>query len=37
MAADGWLVVRLSAAHLRRPDDVVDLVPRALRSRGAVW
>lgn len=37
MAADGWLVVRIGATHLRRPDVVVERVVRALRSRGATW
>ena len=37
MAADGWLVVRLGARHLRRPDVVVQRVAAALHSRGATW
>ncbi|SFP39143.1 hypothetical protein SAMN05660464_3047 [Geodermatophilus dictyosporus] len=37
MAADGWLVVRYAAVHLRRPEVVVDRAARALRSRGATW
>jgi hypothetical protein len=36
MAADGWSVVRLGGAHLRR-DLVIDRVGRTLRSRGARW
>ncbi|MGY1663281.1 endonuclease domain-containing protein [Geodermatophilus sp. SYSU D00705] len=37
MAADGWLVVRFGALHLRQRDVVVDRAARALRSRGARW
>ncbi|PRY50663.1 hypothetical protein LY71_103227 [Geodermatophilus tzadiensis] len=37
MAADGWLVVRYAAVHLRRPEVVVDRAARALGSRGATW
>ena len=36
MAADGWSVVRLGGAHLRR-DLVIDRVGRTLWSRGARW
>lgn len=34
MAADGWLVVRFAARHLRRPSVIVDRVGGALLSRG---
>lgn len=37
MAADGWLVVRISRGHLGRRDLVVERVSRTLRSRGASW
>ena len=37
MAADGWLTVRYGAAHLHRPEVIVERAARALRSRGAVW
>jgi len=33
MAADGWLVLRFAARHLR-PSTVVDRSQRALLSRG---
>jgi hypothetical protein len=36
MAADGWLVVRISGGQLY-PAVVVDRATRALRSRGATW
>lgn len=34
MAADGWLVLRFSAAHLARPYVILDRVRQALLSRG---
>lgn len=34
MAADGWLVLRFSAAHLARPNQILDRVRQALLSRG---
>ena len=34
MAADGWLVIRFSAAHLTRPHVILDRVQQALLSRG---
>jgi len=34
MAADGWLVLRFSAAHLARPYQIQDRVRHALTSRG---
>ena len=34
MAADGWLVLRFAATHLRRPWAVLDRCERALRTRG---
>lgn len=34
MAADGWLVLRFSAAHLARPYQILDRVRQALLSRG---
>lgn len=34
MAADGWLVLRFSAAHLARPYRILERVRRALLSRG---
>jgi hypothetical protein len=34
MAADGWLVLRFAARHLREPRTVVDRTRRALASRG---
>lgn len=37
MAADGWLVLRFGAPHLRRRMAVVERTAGALRSRGACW
>jgi very-short-patch-repair endonuclease len=34
MAADGWLLLRYAAVHLRRPATVVERTRRALLSRG---
>ncbi len=34
MAADGWLVLRFSAAHLAKPYVILDRVRQALLSRG---
>lgn len=34
MAADGWLVLRFSAAHLGRPHVILERVRQALLSRG---
>jgi very-short-patch-repair endonuclease len=33
LTAEGWLVIFVTAAHLRRPEDVVARVAAALASR----